>query len=151
MPSYLTLLIAVVSVSMLSACSTGSSQAGRSSEEEAGNIRMRRGDDAALAKAAQDARANWKEFETAYNAKNGESFFVKAPFKDGEEVEHMWIKVSAIDQKNVTGVLNNDPEMVHNIKIGDTVTILIDQTEDWMYRLNKELKGGYSIKVLQGQ
>ncbi len=140
---YLRLLVFIVSGLALIGCSSGNS--------ESGNFCLRPRDDAALAEATQQAKANWKEFATAFATKNGESFFVKAPFEDGEEVEHMWIEVSKLDSKNITGILNNKPEMVSNVSMGQSLTIPVEKVEDWTYKLNNVVRGGYSIKVFEKQ
>jgi uncharacterized protein YegJ (DUF2314 family) len=76
-------------------------------------------------------------------------FSVKMAFTDGKNTEHMWLSPVSFDGKIFRGTINNDPEKVKNIKIGQKVSIEPSKISDWMYIENKKLVGGYTLRVLR--
>jgi len=78
---------------------------------------------AVIHKDAGEARR--KKFqEENKDLKIGVGDWVKMAFVDGKETEHMWVKIKKVkDKDNFEGVLDNDPIVVHNIKLGDKVTV----------------------------
>lgn len=56
--------------------------------------------------------------------------FIKSKFVDNDEIEHMWVKVTSLVDKDNTiiirGVLDNEPVLVNNVSCGDTVEISLD-------------------------
>ena len=105
-------------------------------------------DDADLAEAAAVARRRLPEFIEAFGAGDGRDFAVKVPFRDGDEVEHMWVIVSAIEDDAVVGELNNNPQQVTTVRCGDRVRVPMDEVEDWMIAGDGETIGGFSVNVL---
>jgi uncharacterized protein YegJ (DUF2314 family) len=79
---------------------------------------------------------------------NQTDFSIKAEFKDGETKEFMWLNELHFDGVKFTGKLNNVPEAVKNLKLGDEVSVPKDQIADWMYAEDGDMVGGYSIRVL---
>jgi uncharacterized protein YegJ (DUF2314 family) len=45
--------------------------------------------------------------------------------------------------------VNNDPDTVKNVKIGQKVSIEPSKISDWMFVENGKLVGGYTIRVLR--
>jgi uncharacterized protein YegJ (DUF2314 family) len=76
-------------------------------------------------------------------------FTVKKPFKDGKRTEHMWLAPVRFDGKNFRGTVNNDPDAVSNVKIGDQATVDPESISDWMFVDNGKLVGGYTLRVLR--
>lgn len=58
---------------------------------------------------------------------------VKLAFKQRDRVEHMWVKVTKYKakKKEYTGILDNDPVIVTNVKDGDIVTFNHEDIEDY--------------------
>ena len=108
-------------------------------------------DDPKLQAARETARTRWPEFVDAFRDRQPDQMFsVKAPFRDGEEVEWMWVQVSEIGIDSVGGTLANTPVSVHNIREGDNVRLPISSIADWIYGTGKDIAGGgFSIKVLK--
>lgn len=77
------------------------------------------------------------------------SFSVKVAFSDGGEVEHMWLSPVRFDGTNFQGEVNNDPEKVQAVKIGQMVTIAPEKISDWMYVEKGKLIGGHTLRVLR--
>ena len=106
-------------------------------------------DDAKLRAATEEARSRWPEFVSAFRERRSNPpFSVKAPFRDGEEVEWMWATVTEITEEIVEGNLGNAPVNLHNIHEGDHVRIPISSIVDWVYLVGDDLVGGFSLKVL---
>jgi Uncharacterized protein conserved in bacteria len=110
--------------------------------------------DPELEKAKQDALSTLDSFIKSYNEHSNSSiyeYYLKVDFIDGEEHEHMWISVNKIENGQFEGTLANEPEVIKNIKLGDSVKIEKEQIEDWIIvdTETDEMEGGYSVKVLQ--
>jgi uncharacterized protein YegJ (DUF2314 family) len=58
---------------------------------------------------------------------------VKIKVQDGEAVEYFWIGSLAQEEGGLTGIVKNDPEVVHNIKDGQAISFPRTQVFDWMY------------------
>ena len=108
-------------------------------------------DDAKMNAAMDKARKTVEAFIAALKSpKAGQvAFSVKAPFADGEHVEHMWLAPVSYDGANFQGVVNNDPALVKNVKIGDQVTVAPDKISDWMYVDGRKLVGGETLRALR--
>ncbi len=108
-------------------------------------------DDAFLEAAAQEARTRWPEFTKAFAERKSDtrSFAVKAPFRDGEEVEWMWLEVTSISPDVVEGTLGNRPGLVKNVREGDLLRVPIAIISDWIYLAGKLHVGGFSIPVVR--
>jgi uncharacterized protein YegJ (DUF2314 family) len=107
-------------------------------------------DDPKLRAAAEEARTRWPEFVEAFHSRGADQLFsVKAPFRDGDDVEWMWIRVSEIEVDAVEGNLANTPVSLRNIREGDHVRTPISLVADWIYSHGKDiLGGGFSLKAL---
>ena len=81
----------------------------------------------------------------------GESVSVKAPFKapDGG-VEYMWVEVTRWDGAKITGVLQNDPDLVPGLKAGATVTADEGEVFDYLRRKSDgSTEGNETGRILQ--
>jgi uncharacterized protein YegJ (DUF2314 family) len=101
--------------------------------------------------AIEQARSTVGTFITALRAPKPTqlSFSVKMAITDGTHTEHMWLAPVSYDGKQFHGTLNNDPETVSNVKIGDKASIEPSKISDSMYVENGKLVGGYTIRVLR--
>ena len=82
--------------------------------------------------------------------KQGETgFAIKTPFIDGEHKEHMWLAPVTFDGTNFQGTINNEPEAVRNVKLGQKVTVSPANLSDWLYLENRKLVGGQTLRVLR--
>lgn len=112
------------------------------------------GDDARMNAAMQRARATLPAFN-AYlpRAARGEvSASLKAVFREGDEVEHMWITDVTLRDGRYHGTLNNRPMGVRNVAEGDPVTVSPDEVSDWMVVGSDGLmRGGFTVLELLGR
>ncbi len=109
------------------------------------------GEDPAMAAAVAEARKTVGEFIAALqNPPDGaSSFAVKKKFVDGDEVEFMWLIEPTYANGEFTGTLDNDPQLVSNATIGTQYSVKETEIEDWLYFRDDEMKGAFSVKVLQ--
>lgn len=106
-------------------------------------------DDADLKAATEEARRRWPEFAQAFGGKKEEQIFaVKAPFKESEFTEFMWIKVLKIEDEFLQGVIDNDPVEVKKFKRGTRVRLRAKALTDWMYTDGDEIIGEFTNKAL---
>jgi uncharacterized protein YegJ (DUF2314 family) len=108
-------------------------------------------DDPRMNAAIDKARANVQNFIASLKSpKRGQSgFAIKVPFSDGANTEHFWLTPVTFDGASFTGTVDNEPELVNNVKMGQTVTVTPDKISDWMYVENHKLVGGETLRVLR--
>lgn len=107
-------------------------------------------DDADMNAAISKARATLPDFWQLYTKhEHGESdFSLKVKITDKDKVEYFW--VSDIEQKDgkILGTINNDPDIVQNVKLGDRITVYEPDISDWLYMRNGKIVGNYTIRPL---
>ena len=72
---------------------------------------------------------------------------IKVPFDAGKKKEYMWVEVLRIDGTQVHGRLANEPRGVPSLKMGDPVTVGIDELNDWLYIDGRNRFGGFTSAV----
>ena len=102
---------------------------------------------AAIAKACETAR----KFIGVLNdpQPNQSAFSVKMEVDDGKQAEFMWLAPVQFDGQMFVGTLANDAELVHNVKIGQRMTVAPDKISDWMYVEDGKLVGGFTIRAMR--
>lgn len=136
------------------------------SESEASKVFMFDNSDPEMQQAYENARANFRYFwrEMAWERRRIipalDLAAVKAPFADPEptersedtpEVEHMWLSEIDFDGKQITGVLLNSPNWLKSVKEGDSAQIPLSQISDWMYAIDGEVFGAYTVNLLRSR
>ena len=58
---------------------------------------------------------------------------VKVKIEDNGAVEYFWITDFSITASGLSGSVNNDPDSVHSVKLGQVITFPKSQIYDWMY------------------
>jgi uncharacterized protein YegJ (DUF2314 family) len=108
-------------------------------------------DDPRMNAAIDKARSTVKTFIAALQSpKAGQAAFtIKMAFTDGGNTEHMWLTPVAFDGTKFAGTVNNEPEYVKSVKLGQKVTVAPDKISDWMYIENRKLVGGETLRVLR--
>lgn len=111
--------------------------------------------DPELEQAKKDAHGKLDYFINAFlsdsSANTTHAYSIKADFIENDQHEHMWIELTKIEGDKFKGVLGNEPEVITQFKIGDSINISKEQIEDWIIFDNgtEEFEGGYSVKVFQ--
>ena len=110
-------------------------------------------DDAEMNKAIEKAKQTIDSFDYAFkNYPKVFTFFsLKKKFEEDGNVEHIWIgNIQGETNGKYVGVIDNLPEKIKNVKLGDTIEIDKKDISDWMYlKNNSELHGGYTIRLLR--
>lgn len=105
---------------------------------------------AAIQKAKNTVRAQF--IPALQKPKPGQTgFAIKYPVKDGKQFEHFWISGVSYDGNRFTGQLDNDPQLVKNVKLGQRMVVRPEEISDWMYADQGRLMGGYTIRVIRDQ
>ena len=61
----------------------------------------------------------------------------------------MWLTPVTYDGQNFHGTINNIPELVKSVEIGQAVTVAPSEISDWMYIDNGKLVGGETMRALR--
>ena len=102
---------------------------------------------AAIAK----ARATVQEFIAVLKAPKPSyyGFSVKLAFTDGDVTEHMWLMPITFDGTHFHGTVNNQPEKLTNVTLGQKVAIDPATITDWMYIDDLILVGGQTLRAVR--
>ncbi len=156
------LLALLILPALLTACSqakdnTGAAsqtaQTAESSDENSGaepkwNISRRASDDPEIAAAKSEAQKHWPMFRDKFaSAQSKSDFSIKVPFSEGGQTEHMWLEVNSIDGEEISGTLSNTPDVLKNMRQGQTIEVPRSDVEDWSYPAEGKQIGGWSIAV----
>jgi uncharacterized protein YegJ (DUF2314 family) len=107
-------------------------------------------DDAEMTAAITKARTALPQFWRAFdNRERGETgFALKVRITDPRGTEHFWATdVERRDGKTI-GTINNDPNIVKSVKLGDRVEIPEADISDWMYMRDGKMVGNETMKPL---
>jgi uncharacterized protein YegJ (DUF2314 family) len=108
--------------------------------------------DVEMNRAIEKAKQTIDSFDNAFknNSRVFTFFGLKKKFEENGNVEHIWIgNIQGIEKGKYVGVIDNLPEKIKAVKLGDTVQIDRKEISDWMYIKNSELHGGYTIRLLR--
>jgi uncharacterized protein YegJ (DUF2314 family) len=109
----------------------------------------------AVARAGSSFKYLWRELTWEYRriVPALELSAIKAAFKDpeAEPVEHMWLSDIDFDGDVISAHLLNSPRELTSVKEGDRVTLRLEEIEDWMYVLQGQVFGGFTIQVLRSR
>lgn len=85
---------------------------------------------------------------------------VKAPFADEDEidsesddpeVEHMWFDEIDFNGRTISGTLLNTPNWLTNYDAGDRVRVARREISDWMYVVDGDVYGAFTVNVLRSR
>lgn len=114
------------------------------------NVVMVKTDDPEMNTAIEEAKKTlpvfWKAYENPAADESG--FFVKLAITDGKETEHFWVGKIRHEEGKLVGLIENDPELVSNVKFHQKVVIDEARISDWKFEKGGTTKGGYTIAVL---
>lgn len=109
--------------------------------------------DPEMNKVIEMAKQSLDSFDYAFNhyTRVFTFFGLKKRFQENENVEHIWIGNIKFENGIYIGIIDNLPEKITSVKLGDTVKIDKKDISDWMYIKNAELYGGYTIRLLRNR
>ena len=104
---------------------------------------------AAMHQAVVEARRTVGKFVHAlkHPASGQTDFEVKKPFVQGTEVEHVWLSDVQFTGGRFHGRVDNTPRKIHDLKVGQVVSVNPNEISDWVYIDNGRLVGGYTIRA----
>jgi uncharacterized protein YegJ (DUF2314 family) len=100
--------------------------------------------DAAIKRAQSETDTFLKELANP----TGTMHAVKAPITDDNGTEHFWINELIYKDGEFEGVINNDPGIVKNVKLGQKWKIKKEDISDWTFMKNDKLYGNYTMRPL---
>ena len=103
----------------------------------------------AMHRAVLEARKTVGEFITVLkHPRSGQQDFeVKEPFFESHEVEHIWLSDVRLVDRRFQGRVDNKPQKIHGLKLGQVVSVDPNQISDWLYVDNGNLVGGYTVRA----
>lgn len=133
----------------LSSCDTG--QTTKIEREGQPTIYSVTDNDTEMNDAIKLANQTLYKFNDALKNKNSDLqyFALKTRFNTANGGEHIWVSNITLEDNKYFGVVNNLPESIKGIKMGDTIQVKNDNISDWMYVDNQKLLGGYTIRLLR--
>jgi uncharacterized protein YegJ (DUF2314 family) len=107
-------------------------------------------EDAEMNAAIDKARASldgfWQKF--ADHGPNEDVFQIKLKLTDGTSIEHFWCGNIEGDEQAATCAIDNEPQTVKNVKIGQRIPVEPEKISDWMYIRDEKIVGGATIRAL---
>lgn len=101
---------------------------------------------AAIAKARKTLPDFWKVFE---DPKQGETrFALKVAIRDENGAEHFWVNELERKGGKVFGEVNNDPNTVKSVKLGQRIEIPPADVSDWTYTRDGKMHGNFTLRAL---
>jgi uncharacterized protein YegJ (DUF2314 family) len=76
------------------------------------------------------------------------AFAVKVGIRDKAVVEYFWISPFVAKDGRYSGTIDNDPDTVKTIKLGDTISFDEREIVDWLYLDGGRLKGNFTMCVM---
>jgi uncharacterized protein YegJ (DUF2314 family) len=106
--------------------------------------------DAEMAAAMRRARETLPDFLKLARAPRPKTrgFAVKVAVVENEEAEYFWIAPFQPGKAGFTGEINNAPQLVKNVKLGQTITFQENEIVDWLYDDGGRMMGNYTACVL---
>ena len=101
---------------------------------------------AAIAQARRTLPTFWQVFETPDRGERG--FALKVRVTDKTGTEHFWVTDIARRDGTISGTINNDPNLVGNVKLGDRIEISEADISDWLYMRDGKMVGNHTVRPL---
>jgi uncharacterized protein YegJ (DUF2314 family) len=106
--------------------------------------------DAEMAAAMRKARESLPEFLKLARAPRPtmRGFAVKVAVSEADHTEFFWI--TPFEQRNnqFTGQINNTPQLVKKVKLGQTIAFREDEIVDWLYQDGGAMRGNFTACIL---
>ena len=75
-------------------------------------------------------------------------FKLKVAISDGANTEHFWVVPFRVTSQGFEGTLNNKPDLVHTVKLGQLITFTRKDISDWGYSKDGHAIGSFSVCAL---
>ncbi len=100
----------------------------------------------AIAKARETLPQFWQVFDKPERGETG--FALKVRITDKKGVEHFWATEVQRQDGKTMGTINNDPNTVAKVKLGDRIEIPEADITDWLYVREGKMVGNRTLKPL---
>ena len=119
-------------------------------QDRGDQVVMARDSDAHMAAAIKEARRTLPEFlKLAANPPpDTEGYKLKVKIVDGKRVEHFWVIPFEVVKGGFSGTLANSPQIVRNVRGGQTIQFKEADISDWGYEKNGRQVGSYTVCAL---
>jgi uncharacterized protein YegJ (DUF2314 family) len=101
---------------------------------------------AAISQARQSLPHFWEVFEKP--TRGEDHFALKVKITDEHGTEHFWANELQRQDGKISGTINNDPNIVKSVKLGDRIEITADDISDWMYMRDGKMVGNRTMVPL---
>lgn len=101
---------------------------------------------AAIEKARKTLPLFWQKL--ALPGEGETSFALKVKIQDGTYSEHFWLIDIGHKRNLIFGTINNDPDYVKSVAIGQRIQIDPARISDWMYMHNGKMVGNETLRPL---
>jgi uncharacterized protein YegJ (DUF2314 family) len=98
---------------------------------------------AAIAKARDTLPQFWQVFDKPERGESG--FSVKVKITDKKGTEHFWATDIERRDGKIWGAINNDPNIVASVKLGDRIEIPEADISDWLYMRDRKMVGNRTL------
>lgn len=105
-------------------------------------------EDPEMTAAIAQAQQSWPRFVELFRA-GGDVAIVKWAAREGDAVEHLWVTVTAIEQDQVTGIVENEPHAFRTIRLKQKVRFPRTEVSDWLWRRGERTEGGFTLEVVE--
>jgi uncharacterized protein YegJ (DUF2314 family) len=101
---------------------------------------------AAIAKARDTLPQFWQTFDKPQRGESG--FSLKVKITDENGTEHFWATDIERRKGKIWGTINNDPNIVASVKLGDRIEIPEAYISDWLYMRGGKMVGNRTLVPL---
>ena len=101
---------------------------------------------ASISKARETLPQFWQVIDQRERGESG--FSLKVRITDMRGTEHFWATDVERRDGKIMGTINNDPNTVASVKLGDRIEIPEADITDWLYMRDSKLVGNHTLKPL---
>ena len=101
---------------------------------------------AAIAKARETLPAFWEAFDKRARGEN--RFALKVRITDKRGTEYFWVTGIERRDERIFGTINNDPNIVASVKLGERIEISEVDISDWLYMRDGKMVGNRTVRPL---
>lgn len=107
-------------------------------------------DDPEMNQAIKKARGSLPSFWSALEAAGEKetNFSLKVAIAGNGSVEHFWVVDIKREGEKITGTINNEPEMVKTVSMGQTYEFSEKEITDWLFKRNGKMVGNETMRPL---
>jgi uncharacterized protein YegJ (DUF2314 family) len=94
------------------------------------------------------ARKEVDTFIAELSKPTGEDHAVKVAITENDDTEHFWLIDVSYRDGQFEGVINNEPGIVKNVRMGEKRKVNKADISDWMFMRGGKMYGNYTLRPL---